>query len=129
MKLELKVQIEKEIAEAKQLWGEELGKIRYLNNFDCNLPGGFYRECFEPTSRAYLYDYGSGKSSIRREQSVHEFWDTIDSVVAELEIEKEEIIEARKRFGHIRDLGIVDLILPIYIQLRELGYSHRDLTD
>lgn len=125
-------QIEREIEQARQQYGQEWG-AHYFNNFDGNLPGG-YRRRYDPTSRSYSSD--TEASEKRRNQSLAEFWATIDNAVEEVGINQRQIIEARNRFNNDRDLGnndrdggMFDLVIPVYIKLRELGYKHYpDLT-
>ena len=64
-----------------------------------------------------------------RNQSLTEFWATIDNIIEEVGITQEQIIEARNRFDKYRDWKMFDLVIPIYIGLRNLGYKHYpDLT-
>jgi len=120
METELNQLIEREIEHHRQKFGKEWGVI-YFNNFDGNLPGG-YRRSYDPTSRACSSNIEVSEK--RRNQSLAEFWATIDNIIVEVGITKNQIIEARNRFRNGRDCGIFDLVIPIYTKLRELGYKH-----
>ncbi len=125
MGVELKQQIEREIEQARTQRGKEWGRY-YLNNFNGNLPGG-YRRRYDPVSRAYASD--TRASEKRRNQSLAGFWATIDDAIEEVGITQNQIIEARNRFDNEREWEMFDLVIPIYIKLRELGYKHYpDLT-
>ena len=113
MNANLKLQIEREILENRN----------YLNNFHGHLPGG-YKRGLDSSQKSSIND--AIASERRRDQTRGEFWATIDTVIQELGIQPEAIIQARNK---LKPTGITHLILPIYIRLRELGYNHYpDLT-
>ena len=121
--------LEKEIREEIEQYREKHGKywgMEYFNNFDINLPGSLIRKPgFDLNSKPWKDD---GEVSFKlREQSLEEFLETIDKVIENIKIEPQDIIEGRKyRFENDK---FFDLITPIYIRLRELGYNHYpDLT-
>ena len=126
--------IEREINKSKKEYGDEW-YLKYFNNFYGNLPGGLYRDplLFPRHIRdKKIIDFEEPNdklSRIRLNQSTLEFHKTIDDVIKELRLNPREITEAQEKYKKHYDLELFDLIIPIYIRLREMGYKHYpDLT-
>ena len=121
----------KEIIEAEvRTYKDEMGSewyVPFYNNFDGLLPGGYKRD------EVYAQMYGfRSKDSKFRQQTLGEFYEVVDKIIEELGMTPEEIVESRKKAREPdnpseRDLSFWDKILPIYIKLREMGYSESDL--
>ncbi len=130
----------------------------YLNNFWCRLghegsPGGGYyrglskdRDTLGKTIREQIplgheaYEEEMRyHSELRKDQTDAEFYGVIDREIKKLGISEERIktlldairgggggAPTRERDAAIREL--YELLLPAYVELRVLGYSHQELT-
>jgi len=123
----LKEIIDTEVKECKDAVGDNW-YIPFYNNFDGLLPGGFRRD----EVYAKMHKFRDNDSKFR-EQTLGEFYQVVDGIIEEIGMTSEQIIESRRRAREPdnpseRDLSFWDKILPIYIKLRETGYSKYDLT-
>ncbi|MFQ5474598.1 MAG: hypothetical protein ACE5DM_02060 [Candidatus Nanoarchaeia archaeon] len=95
---------------------------KYLNNFHGHLPGGYKRA-------GRMCDLSDASSEIRKTQSAQEFWNTVDDVVRECEIDPLSILTERNAQRISGRSRLYELILPVYKRLRDMGYNHYpDLT-
>lgn len=102
----------------------------YLNNFHCILPGGFHRSFFLPEmrnkklSKLIKEEDKKNYSGLRLNQTLDEFHAVIDAVIKNLEISQQDIAEYhRRRSEDDDDSELIDrAIIPIYIELRRMGY-------
>lgn len=107
--------------------------IEYFNNFYGNLPGGYRRRLLESApelKNMKKWDKGSSKSI--EKQTVSEFFETIDRVINEMELDVSEIVAIQNNttLNSVEKYSnLYDMILPVYTKLREMGYKHYpDLT-
>ncbi|MCX6742373.1 MAG: hypothetical protein NTX24_04355 [Candidatus Pacearchaeota archaeon] len=128
----LEEEIKTEILKCKQEHGEGWGMC-FFNNFDGYLPGGFMRYISQPI-RSQHRPHEKG-SEIKRKQTLDEFFATIDKAIEKVNIAPEQIFVARTSYHDstygvgVLDNEIFELIIPIYIELRKMGYNHYpDLT-
>ncbi len=88
----------------------------YLNNFPNKLPGG------------HSYFPFKGGVRITREESTQD----LESAITTSGVDRQKLEEALKQKGNaIRDWDIqsmIELLLPIFVKLREMGYEYDSLT-
>lgn len=95
-----------------------------FNNFFTNLPGGGRRNFPDDILEKSYESSHLGKSG-------KEFFADIDAIIKELDISVEEIERLQTEYNRkgswdlLRDLFI--LTIPVYVKLREKGYTHHDL--
>jgi RimJ/RimL family protein N-acetyltransferase len=122
-----------EIAEAREKYGDNA--FFWFNNFREDLPGGSRRTTIEsdyPGLDRKMFLTDTKSSDLKRSQTLREFWATIDRVIEELGINLQELIDARKKWSGLPDdkknYGPhLDLMIPIYLRLLEIGYNDHDL--
>ena len=125
--------------------------LSYLQNFrlvipDETFPEGFgggkryYTELlnhWDVTLKSQLKESGRPKYSEKRlNQTDRKFFQTIDEVIKESGIDRDKIKQLQKKIRTEGDterqnefiMQLYGLTLPVYIQLRALGYQHYDLT-
>jgi hypothetical protein len=120
--------VEREIAEHRQKHGDKWGCI-FFNNFRGNLPGGYRTRMPAEILGERLHLNEEQASERRRNQTGYEFQEECKSAAIEAGLTPEQIIEAQERYSSQRDLSFFDMLVPVYIILRERGYVHyKDLT-
>ncbi|MBS3119031.1 hypothetical protein J4417_05155 [Candidatus Woesearchaeota archaeon] len=116
--------VEEELKTAK-IVGPKIGWLsEYLNNFHTRLPGGFYRG----RSFDYFLDkkYTNENASKKLKGMTHaEFYKDIDTTIAELGLNPEQIERLVRSYSLTK---LSEIVLPVYIRLREAGYNHQDLV-
>ena len=138
MASELSDQIMKEIEQYKGKYGKKWG-MHYFNNFDNHLVEGRWRilpkdatDKDREIQKAFMLMpvVGNPGSSDRMMGLTYgKFYKEVDSIVAGLGINEIGIIEKRNRLKLNDDWSLFDLLIPVYIKLRERGYNHYpDLT-
>lgn len=125
--------IMKEIAQYKIEYGQKWG-MHFFDNFDNYLVGGMMRPVSddEDVNAALEYfnatkHYDSDNSDKRNSLTNNQFYEEIDFVCRELGIDEKIIIKKRKRIFEQNDWSLFDMIVPLYIKLRERGYTQKDL--
>lgn len=122
----------------------EKGTSGFLNNFRGNLPGGFLRELIE---RHDWLDSPAREDTSRitprtseRIQTVtwHQFFGDVDQAIPDSGTSKEELDHLKAMYDSAQTTLEADsavayrdytqAIIPVYRQLRIVGYSHEDLT-
>lgn len=114
----------------------------YFNNFHGRFQGGFYRNLIintptaDMTYRHFLEGFYQRHPHLESRigdhseaylvQTPREFFGIIDEIVRLKRISKRRILELERVFVGWRELH--NLVLPVYIYLRALGYNHLDLT-
>jgi hypothetical protein len=109
---------ERNIAEVKTE-NPEGWYINFFNNLDTHLPWGFMAR------HTRLYDRPCKKGGMN--QTLGDFFRDCESAVYEAGLTPEQVIEARRESAINQTDTLWELITPVYIILREKGYSHRDL--
>ena len=109
---------ERNIAEAKAT-NPESWYMNFFNNFDVHLPEGF------KARQTRLYDRPCKKGG--KDQTLGDFFRDCESAVYEAGLTPEKVIEARRESAINQTDTLWELITPVYIILRERGYSHKDL--
>jgi len=107
----------------------------YLNNFHLKMPdgndqsgyGSWYRELYhnhwEVKHRESKNNFGS-YSGLFLDQSPKEFYEAVDLAIGECGISRAEITKMLEcSNGRPKEI-----VLPVFIKLREMGYDRRDLT-
>jgi len=113
--LSMKEIVNREIGQCKQTYGEKW-RGHYFNNFECNLPGGLYRIICEANPKILELDKYPGKNT-------REMFSDVDKAIEECGIDIPEIERLR-----CCDLaGLDDFMLPVYVRLREMGYTKDEL--
>ena len=130
-----------EIERSKKFHGESDWYGNYFNNF-------YLR--FHPIERESLSQLRSWDtpleqrsqtmfsecSQLKRSQSWHQYYETLDAVVKEAGVSLDEVKRLSQQIAGNPDekecrmlyKKLCDTILPAYILLRALGYSQQDLT-
>ena len=114
-------QIEREIAKEIIEHGNEWA-LSFFNNFNCYLPGGFYRIAGQQD----FWKWGKNFSKIIKKQTFGEFHQTIDNIINEFGFNPKDFVKFQKKPSFTAETQIFYLhkVLPIYIKLREMGYKH-----
>jgi hypothetical protein len=115
----------------------------FFNNFGYNLPGGLYRTLVEqlgrldsPLASADDFNQSSPLSLSERACTVswRDFFADIDQALAENGLELTElrrlsavVSKAPLADKQTAQISLMQYVLPVYRQLRLLGYSHGDL--
>lgn len=104
-------------------------KEKGLNNFYADVVGGYRRVGLKDDPEALMR-----KDPKRRMgKSMQEYWEDIDKVFIELGIDSKKVSNLQKemisgkgnREDSLRELD--KLLIPIYVRLREQGYTQLDL--
>jgi len=120
---------------------EEMKRLSYLNNFYGRFPddrfdgGGWVRQARWPEEWEIPFkeifandDYSKGLySDFYLTKTPKEFYELIDSLIVECGFDLEET----KELWLQEDEGVYELrrrALPVYIKMRELGFTHDDLS-
>jgi len=121
---------------------------KYLNNFFFRLPdsrfdnNGYYRrvytveirkksfreltEDFAKKHGLYFARESSKHSELYLNQSPEEFYATVDSLIEDCGLNLETIQQMHEGTNTMTVLN--DYAFPVYIKLREMGYTHMELT-
>lgn|GEM_PF-52854 len=94
-----------------------------LNNFHGYLPGGYKRRFDDDIMNEVFPDSQASKKFSK--MTLAEVIRDIDRTIIELGLDPMEII---RLIGWEKQVSMYKYILPIYIRMREKGYSHLDLT-
>jgi len=146
---ELEQQILDEVQKSVEENGNE-GYQMYLDNFHLRLPTGFTSaggKLRERSSHLTNTTYAERErqtagepnqySPILQNQTPEQFFQTIDQVLTQvideaiqngLDPKKLEELKNPAIRGNINLEELLKILLPVYIKLRQMGYSHRDLT-
>jgi len=117
-------------AEIDAFKGKHQGRLamRFFNNFDANLPGGWYLR-LEPESLSKQSTDPAASERLKG-QTYREFFAECEKTMLELNISQEQIITARKgwqqsgSYNQRSEDEFVALLKPIYVALRLKGYNH-----
>lgn len=108
----------------------ELEEKGGFNNFRADFEGGYARIGFQDDIEAQQRK----DPNKRLGKSMREYWDDIDTALEEEGIGKEGIKNIqdgiRSESENLKKLAekLNPLLLPVYLRLRSIGYSHEDLT-
>jgi len=136
--MNMREQIEKEIEDsiANEKWYTEARygsdwkrKARacgYFNNFYGNLPGG-YRRNYEN-----ILDLPNEEGH-RKGQTLREFFQEIDTTITESRTNPSIVEELQTRLKESGDSlnafdSVLEVAFPVYVRMREKGYTKFDLT-
>ncbi|SRR5258706_9805343 len=127
-----------ELPEIK-LWKDQNGgklTMGFFNNFEGNLPGGYRTEVSEEILKTKFKN--DRASELLRSKTFGEFYKDCADVCDELGINEKDILKVsfewqeskwRTREQIVAEQNFVNLLLPIYVRLRQKGYKHTpDLT-
>ncbi|MBI3980755.1 hypothetical protein HY345_02035 [Candidatus Microgenomates bacterium] len=102
---------------------------RGLNNFHADISGGYRRVGFKdmPESRARR------DSNIRMGKSMDEYWKDVDAACEQtgIDLERVKTVQEQMRSGKgnrenlLKELN--QMLVPVYVRLREQGYTQWDL--
>lgn len=138
----IKEQILAEIAEFKREFPDQ-PLSDYFNNFGNNLPNeeaenkGLYRALMQPNFDITFEEYAkkrgadlSEHSETYRNQTPRQFFETVDLALKESGISMEEYNRIRQlvKADHKYWENFYELVTPVYIKLRQMGYNEADLT-
>ena len=120
----------------------------HLNNFFFRLPdnrfdnNGYYRQTytgekwkktFREFKEEFAKTYGSdfaresrNNSELYLNQSPAEFYATVDSLIEDCGLDVNKIQQMQE--NHTPQISLNDYAFPVYVKLRDMGYTHRDLT-
>lgn len=101
--------------------------VHFLNNFHFNF-SPHDRELFKGdlNKRKYTGEFQTPKKS---GNTMGEFYAECDAAVKEAGLKKEEVEKLIREAGLARNNAkLNEAIFPVYLKLREKGYSHYDLT-
>lgn len=135
-------EVDLEIAEGIK---SERGNFGLLNNFALRLPGGAYRvnftkadmlnDTYAPTPEEYEESRKSGVSEKRMKQTHSSFFAEIDKAIQDSGVDPNHLEELRQVYlsktGQEAWLAKEEYLhysIPVYRQLRLMGYTHADLT-
>lgn len=131
-------QLESRLIE-REKWG-------YLNNWRCNLAGGFYRVLAERGNRLDVLgrDFFSrakattvesnidAPSSRRLEETNREFWRIVDGAFEAEGLSLEEVRRVNEylegKFDPIAQQEFYRKTFPVYVRLKAMGYNWYDLS-
>lgn len=134
---QLKEQILKEIEEFK-IEFPEAPLATYFENFAFNLPdprnplGGTNRDKMQ-----LFYDIPIGdratpeNSEIYKKQTPREFFETVDQIIKEENTPLDKLHQIQQLIteeGSKHYEELYELVTPVYIKLRQMGYNNEDLT-
>ncbi|GEM_PF-3485171 len=135
--------VHNEIEQSKNMHGESWRGV-YFNNFYLRFTKterDFLKKSLSNvwniSRREWLNDNPQNESELYVNQSLQQYYETVDCVVEEAgissdELQKliQEIVKSPSDFTQFSRIykQFCDLILPVYVRLRELGYSQQDLT-
>ena len=101
----------------------------FFNNLDANLPGGFRTRYDESVLDGHLFVDDPSASSRMRERSTRDFFEDCRLAMEKVGISESQLNDIRHRFD--QNMGdeeiakeFTDTLLPIYINLRLMGYKH-----
>jgi hypothetical protein len=136
-----------EIKEAKEKKGKDWTWL--LNNFHLYLPNeksgkGYYEQSsadldwLDKKPSEYDAEAQDDYSAIRYDQTDRDFFKTIDEVIDRLQIDRRKLQSLMDllsepyndnpdRWGQAFD-ELIELYIPVYAELRSMGYDNRDLT-
>lgn len=104
--------------------GEDLAYCIFFNNFHLSLPYGGRKELLEQSGDLDIPKVDGGKRTIR------ELYSDMDEIIEErgLDLNRFKVLqqEARKDIHKRREL--LELAFPVYVMLRELGYTRKELN-
>ncbi|MDD5750663.1 MAG: hypothetical protein PHU56_03380 [Candidatus Pacebacteria bacterium] len=105
-------------------------RIGYLNNFLSKIL--WQGESIREAGLSDRKGWGENSSALAKSQTYGEFFDVIDREMKKAGLDREELRrleqEERIKKGEDRDFNpLVDKIIDLYINLRVMGYNHRDL--
>ncbi|MEK7644336.1 MAG: hypothetical protein AAB390_03485 [Patescibacteria group bacterium] len=123
---EMRARIEMEIQQSLKNYPER-GLANFFNNFYLILPIGRRKFSDEIMDQILASELCSEK---RKGQTLREFFAVVDKVAAELGIDADAIrIQQGILAGaNPQESKFFELLRPIYVRLREVGYNHFDLT-
>ncbi len=129
--------IDAQIAAGVEAQGER-GAFGFLNNFEANLPGGMYRSWAEPQMDSTPKDpTESLEAEYFSERIKHSTWRqffedidqaTVQSGVDPVELARLIELSKVKDYHGEAQRELATFALPIYRQLRIMGYAHYDLV-
>jgi hypothetical protein len=113
-----------EIREARK---EEDWIENYLINFYTYLPGSFKRESIngKPLGDKLIWANVHNKSNKLKKMTPNQFFKKIDDVINGLPY---SINDVKKINARTQKLEYMQYGLPIYLEMRALGFNHYDLT-
>ena len=101
----------------------------YFNNFHGNLPGGYRRRNdTERDLQTRLYVDDERVSELKKKQTWGEFIGTIDEVITSLSLTLEQAAYLVNEWAQYGEDEVYDAFIPVYLELRKIGYNDSDLS-